>query len=244
MMFKILRERMALRPKTQHIVKEVTALGIIVALVVAAQFWDVQALLRQALAGITELGFWGPILFVGVYILATVLFVPGSILTLGAGAVFGVVEGAIAVLVGATLGATAAFGVGRYLARGWVARRIEDRPTFKVIDQAVAAEGFKIVLLTRLSPVFPFNLLNYAFAVTQVSLKDFVLGSMGMLPGTILYVYLGSLAGNLALVGTDSQPSHGGLVWTLRLLGLIATIAVTAYITRIARAALTNRILP
>jgi len=235
-------DRLPRQARTEQLIKGLTVLGIIAALGVVTQFFDTQAFLRQALAWIAGLGFWGPIIFIGVYILATVLFVPGSILTLGAGVVFGGVGGAIAVLIGATLGATAAFLVGRYLARNWVQERIEDHPKFKAIDQAVAAQGFKIVLLTRLSPVLPFNLLNYAFGITQVSLKDYLLGCLGMIPGTILYVYLGSLAGNLAMVGTDSPPTHAGLVWTLRLLGLIATISVTVYVTRIARRALATRI--
>jgi uncharacterized membrane protein YdjX (TVP38/TMEM64 family) len=93
-----------------------------------------------------------------------------------------------------------------------------------------------------LSPVFPFNLLNYAFGVTGVSLQDYVLGSIGMIPGTILYVYIGSLVGDLALIGTATQPDNPLLKWTIRAIGLIATIAVTIYITRIAKKALDEQI--
>lgn len=237
-----LPERPARGQRSQQIIKGLAVLGIIAVLIAAAHYFDAQALLRNALRWIADLGFWGPVLFIGIYILATVLFAPGSILTLGAGVVFGVVAGSTYVFLGATLGATAAFMVGRYLARGWVARQIEGSPKFKAIDQAVAGEGFKIVLLTRLSPVFPFNLLNYAFGITQVSLKDYFLGSVGMIPGTIMYVYLGSLAGNLAMVGTGSQPTNPGVVWTLRILGLVATIAVTVYVTQVARRALATKI--
>jgi uncharacterized membrane protein YdjX (TVP38/TMEM64 family) len=197
-----------------------------------------QTILRNALQWIDSLGTVGAIAFIALYIIATVAFFPGSILTLGAGVIFGAVWGSLYVFIGATLGATAAFLVGRYLARGWVTQKIADNKKFAAIDQAVTKEGLKIVLLTRLSPIFPFNLLNYAFGITGVSLQDYVIGSLGMIPGTIMYVYIGSLAGNLALIGTQAQPSNPTLQWAIRILGLIATVAVTVYVTRIARKAL------
>ncbi|MBE9004894.1 TVP38/TMEM64 family protein [Fortiea sp. LEGE XX443] len=202
-----------------------------------------QAILRDALQWIDSLGTVGAIAFIGLYIIATVAFLPGSILTLGAGVVFGVVWGSLYVFVGATMGATSAFLVGRYLARGWVARKIADNQNFAAIDRAVGREGLKIVLLTRLSPIFPFNLLNYAFGVTGVSLKDYFIGSVGMIPGTIMYVYIGSLAGNLALIGTEGQPSNPTVQWAIRIIGFIATVAVTIYVTRIARKALDEEVL-
>ena len=197
-----------------------------------------QELLRNALLSIQNLGSIGAIAFIALYIIATVAFLPGSIVTLGAGVVFGVILGSLYVFIGATLGATAAFLVGRYLARGWVAKKIAGNDKFRAIDEAVGKEGFKIVLLTRLSPVFPFNLLNYAYGLTGVSLKDYFLGSVGMIPGTIMYVYLGSLAGSLAMVGTDSQPGNPAVQWAIRIIGFIATVAVTVYVTKIARKAL------
>ncbi|MBF2060081.1 TVP38/TMEM64 family protein, partial [Fischerella thermalis] len=172
-----------------------------------------QEWLRNALQWIDSLGTVGAIAFIILYIIATVAFLPGSILTLGAGVVFGVIWGSIYVFIGATLGATAAFLVGRYLARGWVAEKIADNKKFAAIDRAVGREGLKIVLLTRLSPIFPFNLLNYAFGVTDVSLKDYFIGSVGMIPGTIMYVYIGSLAGNLAMIGTQTQPTNPTVQW-------------------------------
>ncbi len=140
-----------------------------------------------ALDWIAGLGALAPVAFIAIYIVACVAFVPGSILTIGAGVIFGVVRGSIYVSIAATLGATAAFLVGRYLAREWVSARLEGTAKFKAIDEAVGREGWKIVVLTRLSPVFPFNLLNYAYGLTRVSLRDYFLASWaGMIPGTIL----------------------------------------------------------
>ena len=201
-----------------------------------------QELLRNALQWIDSLGVVGGIAFIAIYIVATVAFLPGSILTLGAGVVFGVLLGAVYVFIGATMGAIAAFLVGRYLARGWIGKKIESDRKFAAIDKAVAKEGFKIVLLTRLSPVFPFNLLNYAFGITGVSLKDYALGSIGMIPGTIMYVYIGSLAGDLARIGTEGQPTNPAIQWAIRIIGFMATVAVTVYVTRIARKALAEKV--
>jgi uncharacterized membrane protein YdjX (TVP38/TMEM64 family) len=216
--------------------KRVVLATVAVALMAAFFLFDVRALLREALAWIDGFGAWGPVLFVLIYVVATVLFVPGSVLTLGAGALFGVALGSALVSIGATLGATAAFLVGRYFARDWVTKKIAGNATFAAIDRAVAAEGWKIVGLTRLSPVFPFSLLNYAFGLTRVRLRDYALASwIGMMPGTVMYVYLGSLA----RAAGDRQRTPGE--WTLYGIGLAATIAVTIVITRIARAALARR---
>ncbi|MEL6578977.1 MAG: TVP38/TMEM64 family protein [Cyanobacteria bacterium J06621_12] len=200
-----------------------------------------QEILRNALQWVDNLGAIAPIAFMLIYIVATVAFLPGSVLTLGAGVLFGVVQGSIYVFIGATIGATLAFLVGRYLARGWISKKIAGNQKFSAIDNAVGKEGFKIVALTRLSPVFPFNLLNYGLGVTGVSLKDYVLASVGMIPGTIMYVYIGSLAGSIATIGgeTDANPVAQ---WAIRIVGFIATVAVTLYVTKIARKALDESI--
>ncbi|GAB4179588.1 MAG: hypothetical protein Fur006_13030 [Coleofasciculaceae cyanobacterium] len=211
-----------------------------------------QEWLRNALQWIDSLGAVGAMsgdkllriyAFIAIYILATVAFIPGSILTFGSGVLFGVVWGSLYVFISATVGATIAFLVGRYLARGWVAKKLEGNHKFQAIDQAVGKEGLKIVLLTRLSPIFPFNLLNYAFGITGVSLKDYVIGSVGMIPGTVMYVYMGSLASNLATIGTASQPTNPGVQWAIRIIGFIATVAVTLYVTKVARKALEEEVL-
>ncbi len=216
--------------------------GLIIA---AKQFGFIaytQNLLITALEWIRDLGWVGAIIFIGIYIIATIAFLPGSILTLGAGVIFGVVQGSILVFFGATIGATGAFLVGRYLARGWVSEKIAGNEKFKAIDAAVGEEGLKIVTLLRLSPVFPFNLLNYGMGVTSVSLKDYFIGSVGMIPGTIMYVYIGSLAGSLATIGSSSQPTDETVQWIIRIVGFIATVAVTVYVTKIAQKALNDRV--
>lgn len=223
--------------------KLVFGIGLIIALAIAAQQFNLSGLVQNSLLWVKSLGVWGAIAFIIIYNFATILFIPGSILTLGGGALFGVFWGSIYVFIAATLGATLAFLIGRYLTRNWVAQQIAGNLKFQAIDRAVAQKGLKIVLLTRLSPVFPFNLLNYAFGVTQVSIKDYILGSIGMIPGTVMYVYLGSLAGDLTALGTTNQhlSSETQIAqWAIRILGLIATIAVTIYITRIAKQSLND----
>ncbi len=205
--------------------------------------FNLQSLLKDTLVWIESLGSIGAIAFIGIYVVATVAFLPAFVLTLGAGVLFGLWLGSIYVFIGATFGSIAAFLVGRYLARDWVAKKIADNDKFKAIDRAVGKEGLKIVLLTRLSPAFPFNLLNYAFGVTGVSARDYIIGSIGMIPGTIMFVYIGSLAGSLALIGTDAQPPvNPTLQWTIRIVGLIATVAVTVYVTRLAKQALAESV--
>lgn len=212
--------------------------AIAIILFVVAKEFHVQDRLKQALDWVGQLGPWGAIIFIAIYVVATVLFIPGSALTLGAGAIFGVAWGSVYVSIGSTLGATAAFLVGRYLARNAIARKIEGNERFAAIDKAVANEGWKIVGLTRLSPVFPFTLLNYAFGLTRVKLSHYVLASwIGMMPGTVMYVYLGSLA--KAATGERTRTTGE---WVLYGVGLLATVVVTVFVTRIAKRALAEKI--
>ena len=192
-------------------------------------------LLHNLLFWIQSLGYVSALAFILLYIIATIALVPGSILTLGAGLVFGVVWGSVYVLIGAIIGETFAFLLGRYLGRDWIARKIKHNQIFAALDRALNREGIKIILLTRLSPVFPFSLLNYAFGITGISLRDYFLGSIGIIPMTITYVYLGSLAGDLATIGEATQLANPELQWTIRLIGFLATVGTTVYITRIAR---------
>lgn len=214
----------------------------IVGLLLVGRLVDVPAGFRLALAWIQGLGAWGPAIFVGLYVAATVLLLPAAVLSLGAGAVYGVILGSALVAIGANLGAAAAFVIGRYLARDWVARRTAGNPTFRALDQAVGREGWKIVGLTRLSPALPFVLQNYAYGLTRVTPRDYLLSTgVGMIPGILMYVYLGSLAGGLATLGGGGQ-GRTPAEWLLYVVGLAATVAVTVYVTRLARAALRERL--
>jgi uncharacterized membrane protein YdjX (TVP38/TMEM64 family) len=189
-------------------------------------------------AWVQGLGAWGPAVFIAGYVLATIAFVPGVVLTLAAGAIFGLLEGIVYVFVAATLGASAAFLVGRYLARAAVERRLAANPRFAAIDRAVGAEGWKIVFLLRLSPVFPFNFLNYALGLTRVRFADYLTASVGMLPGTVLYVYSGKLIGDVSALAGGAAVEKGTGYWVVLILGLVATVAVTTVVTRTARRAL------
>jgi uncharacterized membrane protein YdjX (TVP38/TMEM64 family) len=218
------------------------AVLVVIAIIVAAWTLDLRPLLETALQHIQALGPWGPAAFVGLYVVATVLFIPGSVLTIGAGAIFGLLTGVVTVWIAATLAATVAFLVGRHFARDAVARRLGGDSRFRAIDEAVAREGWKIVGLVRLTPMFPFSLLNYAFGISRVSMRDYVLASwVAMLPGTIMYVYLGSIAGGLASLG-QARVARTPAEWTISAFGLVATVAVTIYIARLARTALGRRL--
>ena len=214
----------------------------IVSLFVASFFLPVAEYMQSFLKWVDGLGPTKYVTFGVIYIFACVFLIPGSLLTLGAGFLFGVVGGTVTVSVASVLGATAAFLVGRYLARDWIAQKVEGNERFRAVDEAVGRQGFKIVLLTRLSPVFPFTLLNYSFGLTGVSLRHFFFGSwIGMLPGTVMYVYFGAVAGSLSeLVSGDTGGGWGkkGLL----AVGFVATIVVTWFVTKIARRALQENV--
>jgi uncharacterized membrane protein YdjX (TVP38/TMEM64 family) len=193
-------------------------------------------LVARLQAWVKGLGPLGPIVYALVYAALTVAFVPGSALTIGAGVAFGVAGGTLVASGGATLGAALCFLLSRTLLRRRVERWVEGRETFASLDRAVSREGWKIVALTRLSPVFPFNLLNYAFGLTGVGFWPYVLASwVAMLPGALLYVYLGAVGAAAA------EAAAGAGSWgrtAIRAAGLVATITATVIIARIARRAL------
>ncbi len=189
-------------------------------------------------AWVEGLGAVGPLVFIAGYAIATVAFVPGSILTLAAGAIFGLAAGALWVFFGALLGSTAAFLVSRHGARSFVEHRIEGDARFAAIDRAIAREGRRIVFLLRLSPAFPYNLLNYALGLTSIGLRDYVIAALGMVPAIVLYVYYGTVAGEVAAVASGSGPQRDAGSYAVLAVGLAATIVVTALVTRTARRAL------
>ena len=211
--------------------------AIVISLFVAFKFLPVDEWWEMLSGWIDSLGIWGPIAFVVIYAVATVLLIPGSALTLGIGALFGLFWGSVWVIIGSNLGANLAFLIGRYLARDRVAKKIEGNEKFAAIDRAVGEGGWKIVGLTRLSPAFPFTLLNYAFGLTKVRWIHYAVASfVGMLPGTVMYVYLGTLGKVAAESGNTSTAKI-----ILYVVGFIATLAVTVFVTRIAKRALNEK---
>ncbi len=199
--------------------------------------------LPKLLEWVRAQGPWAPALYIALYVIACVCFLPGSLLTLGAGILFGPVFGTLWTSIASTLGATTSFLIGRFAARDWLQQKLSRYPRFAAIDDAIGREGWKIVGLLRLSPAFPFSLLNYALGLTRVRLRDYVIASwIGMLPATALYVYIGSLIGEALLSGQPSQRARTPAEWALFGIGFAATAAVTFQITRIARSALNRHI--
>jgi uncharacterized membrane protein YdjX (TVP38/TMEM64 family) len=194
--------------------------------------------LLSVVAHIQSVGPAAPIVFILVYALAVVALIPASLLTLAAGAVFGLLPGACYALIGATLGSTAAFLLGRYVARRLVAKRLAAMPRFVAIERAVSAHGRRIVFLLRLSPVVPFNFLNYALGLTTVSVWDFVFASLGTVPGAFVYAYAGKVAGEALVLAGQAEVPKNGSYYAVLLAGLIATVAATTVVTRTARRAL------
>lgn len=193
------------------------------------RFVPVEEGIRWFIDRAASLGLAGAILFGLVYVAATVLMLPGSPLTITAGLVYGLARGFPLVLISATAGAALAFLIARYLARRHIAHRFGQHPRFQAIDDAIAEDGWKIVLLLRLSPLIPFNLQNYLYGLTRVRFSQYLWASfVGMAPGTLLYLYIGAL-GNAVV--DDSQP-YGPWRWALFGLGLAATAAATILVTR------------
>jgi uncharacterized membrane protein YdjX (TVP38/TMEM64 family) len=220
--------------------------GLVVRIAAAALALAALVLAGRALGGelgrfvewVASLGAWAPVGFIAGYALATVLLAPASVLTLAAGAVFGLAHGIAYVFVGAMAGAAAAFLVARHFARGAVERRLAGSPRVAAIDRAVARDGRRIVLLLRLTPVVPFNFLNYALGLSRVGFGDYIVASLGILPGTIVYVYYGTLIRSVAELSAGAPSERGWPYYALLGVGLVATVVVTAVITRLARRAL------
>jgi len=185
------------------------------------------------------LGMLGPVVLAAIYVVATVLFVPGTILTLAAGAIFGLGIGTATVSVGSTVGASLAFLVARYGARKKVAEMARHNRHFGAIDRAIDEGGWKIVALLRLSPAIPFNLQNYLYGLTPVGFWPYVVASwVAMLPGTFLYVYIGHVTGAAIAGDRERTPFE----WAMLVVGLLATVAVTVYVTRLAKRKLNEEV--
>jgi uncharacterized membrane protein YdjX (TVP38/TMEM64 family) len=205
----------------------------LIALTAVWRFFPVRDWVNAFNGWVEQRGAWGVAVFIGAYVVATVLFFPGSLLTIAAGLAFGLWRGVAIVSAGSTIGAGVAFLLGRYLARSKVEEAAKHNPKFAAMDKAIADRGWKVVALLRLSPLIPFNLSNYLYGVTKIGFWPYLAASWaGMLPGTFLYVYLGA-AGREATRGEANVWK-----WWLFGAGLVATIIVTIWISRVARKAM------
>lgn len=215
----------------------VLALGLI-ALSIAVALLPMKDWVNEFSQWVRTLGAPGILVFIAVYAAATVLFLPGWIFTVAAGLIYGIFGGTAVALSGATIGASLAFLCGRYLVRQKVEAAIKGNRKFAAIDKAIGEQGWKIVGLLRLSPLIPFNLSNYFYGVTAIGFWPYLLASaVGMIPGTLLYAYLGG-AGKESL--NSGAGGHSALKYILLGGGLLATVAVTIIVSRAAKKALAS----
>ena len=180
----------------------------------------------------------GAVLFIPLYALWVTLLLPGVWASMLAGVLYGTWVGSVLVFFGACLGAVVVFLLGRSVLRSWAQRRLEQIPKLQAVERAVSQEGLKLILLTRLSPAFPFSLLNLAYGLSDVSLRDYSLGLIGILPGTVLFCGLGALAGDVARFGDVLGGKADAGTWALRVIGVLATLAVVWLVSKAARRAL------
>ena len=229
-------------PSSASKLKLAVGLTALAALAVSSFFLPTRRWVLELADWIRAGGAAGVLLYAGLYVLGTLLFFPGALLTLVAGFAYGPLWGTLIVWPTATVASALAFLAGRFVARDWVAAKARHHPRFGALDEAVGRRGFRIVLLLRLSPIFPFNFLNYTLGVTSLKLSHYVLASfIGMLPGTAMYVYLGSLVTSATQLASG-HPSGGAAGSALYWVGLVATVAVTVVLTRLARRELKRNI--
>lgn len=194
--------------------------------------------LAAAILKVSDLGEWAPVVFVVLYITAAVMLVPPFLLTVSAGAMFGVWRGSVVVFIGASLGALVVYALASPLSKSrWIQRVTRDRRV-DTLRAAVAGEGVRIMLLLRLSPITPFSIVNYALALSGVRFTDFVLALPGMIPVIIMTAYYGKVVGDVAALAAGVSPPRGPEYYALLTTGLIVTIVSTILITRASRRAI------
>ncbi|GER32339.1 SNARE associated Golgi protein family [Striga asiatica] len=212
---------------------------LVVGIVIACFTLPVEKMLKDFLVWVDQdLGPWGPLALAVAYVPLTILAVPASVLTLGGGYLFGLPIGFLADSIGATLGAGAAFLLGRTLGRSFVISKLEDYPQFNAVAIAIQKSGFKIVLLLRLVPLLPFNMLNYLLSVTPVPLASYLLASwLGMIPITLVLVYVGTTLKDISDV-THGWSGLSKTRWAFIALSFVVSVVLMIYVTRVAKAAL------
>ena len=186
---------------------------------------------------LAELGPWGPVLFILLYVAAAVTLAPAFFLTVAAGAIFGVWRGSVLVFIGASLGASAVWAVGVPMSRSRLMARVTRDRRVAAVREAVAGEGAWLMFLLRLSPLVPFNILNYALALSGVRYTDFAIALVGMIPAIVMYTYYGKVVGDVAALAAGVSPPRGPEYWALLAVGLVAIVVSTTMITKAARRA-------
>ncbi len=218
--------------------KAFLALAAVAALLVAARLLPIQAWLHGFTSWVGSAGAVGVLAFIGIYALLASLGFPALPLTLAAGLIYGPIKGTLVVSPASTLGALLAFWLGRGFFRDWVRQKVAGDPRLGALDAAVAKEGWRLVALLRLSPVFPFNVLNLTLGATGLKTTPYLLASwLAMLPGTFLFVSIGAAAGQASGLGS-SRPHNP---WMLGI-GILATLLLTLRITHIAKKALAGQL--
>ncbi|PYR66256.1 MAG: hypothetical protein DMF88_16955 [Acidobacteria bacterium] len=190
------------------------------------------------LVQVGQLGVWGPILFVLLYVAAAVTMAPAFVLSVAAGALFGVWRGSLLVFVSATLGAMAAYGVARAVTGTRFVKWVMRDRRVEVVRRAVAHRSVWVQFLLRLSPIVPYVLLNYALGFSRVRIRDFLVACFGMIPTIVMYVYYGRVVGDVAKIAAGVAPPRGREYYGLLVVGLMATVVATMVITRAARRAI------
>lgn len=225
-----------------NIIRGVSLLLIVASVILLARALPVDSGVQALQSRISGLGAWAPLIFGVVYAIAATLLIPASALTLAGGAVFGLTVGTLTVWLSATTAAAMSFLIARYVARVKVEEIASRNPKFSAIDSAIGEGGWKIVALLRLSPAVPFNLQNYLYGLTAIRFWPCVGASaVFMLPGTFMYVYLGHLGGQGLAAASGGGGGRNAEQWALLVVGLLATIAVTVYVTRLANNAIRNQ---
>ena len=187
---------------------------------------------------LADLGSWGPVLFIVMYVIAAIVLAPAFVLTFSAGAVFGLWRGTLLTFIGAVLGASAVYGVAAPLARSRVLRWIDRDARVAATRRAVVRDSWWIMFLLRLSPLVPYSLLNYALALSGVRFRDYLFALIGMIPAIVMYAYYGKVAGDVTRIAAGVSPPRGTEYYVMMIVGLIATFAATHLIGRAAKKAM------
>jgi uncharacterized membrane protein YdjX (TVP38/TMEM64 family) len=187
---------------------------------------------------LNDLGPWGPVLFILLYVAAALIMAPAFFLTVAAGAMFGVGRGSLIVFIGASLGASAVYAVGSPISRSRLMARVTKDRRVAAVREAVRGEAAWVMFLLRLSPLVPFNILNYALALSGVRYVDFAIALIGMIPAIVMYTYYGKVVGDVTALAAGVAPPRGPEYYSFLVVGLVAVVVSTTMITRAARRAI------